>query len=265
MAPKMLSECTLEEIENYITNFLDKFESYTKIPNQRANHSKCLIHSANIKVILKSKRACIEDTHKELLGILLYMTEFYPEKVLIKAKDFTKSAIDGIEEKIDIFKYVHEKHEQIKNIQLSNKIIRNKPITDAGDMEAALQLHVRETQDMQYPLKKIASQFTANSDLEEMLSVNQKVSKWEGYVTDVTAIRDCVSHSAYEINESKVIFDNHKKGYDYHQEFTFKEFQDFMGFKGQLYALFFDLIDLLYIENLLKIFFSKCDKNFKDC
>jgi len=263
MTSKMLSECTLEELENYITNYLNKFESYTKIPNLRDNHSKCLIHSANIKVILKSKRSCIEDTHKELSGILLYITEFYPEKVLIKAKDFTKSTIDGIEGKIDIFKYVGEKHDEIKNIQSSNSIIRNKPIRDAGDMEAALQLHVRETAHMQYPLKKIVSQFPTNSDLEEMLSVNQKVRRRENYVTDVTAIRDCISHSAYKINETKVIFDTHEQGYDYHQEFTFKEFQDFMGFKGRLYALFFDLIDLLYIENLLQVFFNKRDSTKK--
>ena len=125
-------------------------------------------------------------------------------------------------------------------------------------MEAALRLHLRETESMQYPLiQAIKNGLPDDIDLNELFSISKKTRKGKKYVSDSTAIRDCISHDHCEIKENKIIFDNHGEGYDFHLEFTYKEFQDFMGRKGKLYALLFDSIDLLYMGNILRFYFDK--------
>ena len=259
-----LSDLSCNELENIIFEFLEKYEKYAEMINPQADHAKFLQHIVNYKVIVKSKKGDYENTKENFLGILSFILSFYNEKLQIKAKDFIKSVVELLAENVDVYVPILEKQQQIQNIIKSNDIIRNKPINDAGDVEAALQLHVRETEDMQYALMNILPEENrSNLDLEEILSIQGKVRRSGTFVTDSTAIRICISHSLYQIIDNRIVFDNHKDGFDYHQEFTFKELQDFLGLKGQLYALFFDLIDLLYLGDLTKIFFRRCGKNSK--
>lgn len=259
-----LSDLSCDELEDLILKFLEKYEKYAGIINPQADHTKFLQHIINYEVNVKSKKGNYEDTKEDYIGVLSYILSFYNEKLQLKAKDFIKAVVALMAENIDVYIPIFEKQQQIQNISKSNDIIRNKPIKDAGDVEAALQLHVRETEDMQYALLNILPQANnSNLDFEEILSVQGKVRKGETFVTDSTAIRICISHSLYQIIDNSIIFDNHKDGFDYHQEFTFKELQDFLGLKGQLYALFFDLMDLLYLGDLMKFFFQKCGKNSK--
>lgn len=254
-----LSELTLKELENIIDKHLIKFESYTRIVNPNADHQKFFLHITNLRTILISKKGNLLDCHNELSGILMYITAFYDEGLLIKAKGFVQAAIKMIERKDStVFSAIHKKIGKIQNIMQSNNEIRNKPIETRTDVEAALRLHERETESMQYPLiQAIRNGLPDEVDLNELFSVIGKVRKGNDYVTDSTAMRDCIAHDKCEIKDEKIIFDNQDYGYEFYLEYTFKEFQDFMGRKGKLYGLLFDSIDLLYMENVLKVYFGK--------
>ena len=218
---KNLNELNSDELKYHIDSYLNTFKSYAKNKNLRSNDIEFLESLDTIKKNLNIKNQ--NHIERQLSKILLYLIEPYDENLQTKASTYFKVALE-LAKKQDIFKPIIEKDDDIRNIICSNNIIRNKPINDAGDMEAALQLNTRETESMQYVLKNVLSleRNSSNIDLEDILSVYKKIKKGGKYVTDVTAIRDSSSHSKYRIEQNKIIFKNNKKGYDYYQEFTFK-------------------------------------------
>ena len=55
-------------------------------------------------------------------------------------------------------------------------------------------------------LKKAQSILGSTYDIEEICSIDSKVTQNTKYQVDVVAIRDCISHSAYTIEENKEVF-----------------------------------------------------------
>jgi len=207
-----LSELSLKELEIIIDNYLHKFEGYTRIINPKGDHHKFLQHIANLRVTIKSKKANTLDCTADLSEILMYITTFYDNELLLKAKDFVISSIEMIQQKdATVFSAINDKTEKIKNIMNSNIEIRNKSIKTVTDVEAALLLHARETESMQYPLiQAVKNCLPSNIDLYNLLSIIGKVKndrRPDGYVTDSTAMKECISHDKCEIRVNKLIFD----------------------------------------------------------
>jgi hypothetical protein len=99
-------------------------------------------------------------------------------------------------------------------------------------------------------------------DIEEICSLGSKVSRGSGYVTDVTAIRDCISHSHYEITlvdgDYSIAFSwQQAGGYNFRRTFTrlefFKFFYDYWFFeKLQSIILLMNVFDHVFKTHLMR-------------
>lgn len=68
-------------------------------------------------------------------------------------------------------------------------------------------------------------------DIYEICSVENKVKRGDGYDTDVNAMRVCIAHNYYTIEDTKtgkiIHFENTEKGWSFRRDYTGKEFMLF--------------------------------------
>jgi hypothetical protein len=84
--------------------------------------------------------------------------------------------------------------------------------------------HEYEIQNMIAKAKKYVN---LNYDIEEMLSVNSRIGKGNGWRSDTRAIRDAVSHAHFVINKRGngylIHFKNSEDGYNFDKTYTEKD------------------------------------------
>jgi hypothetical protein len=87
-----------------------------------------------------------------------------------------------------------------------------------------VEAHEYEIQNM---IAKAEKYMNLNYDIQEMLSVNSKIRKGNGWRSDTRAIRDAVSHAHFIINKKDkgymIHFKNTEEGYNFDKTFTEKD------------------------------------------
>lgn len=113
-------------------------------------------------------------------------------------------------------------------------------------------------------LKEMKKRSSLPYDVEELCSIENRVKRRNSWVTDVEAIRICIAHYLYKINDNLSIeFENKKDGFDYSKSFSFSEFVDLYQDLARLFIIFktaLSLINLIQnLRNLLKL--ARSNKN----
>jgi hypothetical protein len=80
---------------------------------------------------------------------------------------------------------------------------------------------------IQNMIAKAEKYMNLNYDIQEMLSINSKIRKGNGWRSDTRAIRDAVSHAHFIINKRDmgymIHFNNTEEGYNFDKTFTEKD------------------------------------------
>lgn len=132
-------------------------------------------------------------------------------------------------------------------------------------LTALLLAHLIRVESIEYPIWVQLQDIVQQNNLQKydvalMCSVKYKVTKYnkklkqKEWRSDVRAIRDAIAHSHYSVVKAKgediINFDNVEEGYDFHEQFTVKEFHHLFDVHTVLYK--FQII-LLYIIELLPV------------
>jgi hypothetical protein len=118
---------------------------------------------------------------------------------------------------------------QVKNTteQIVEAVLNQRPKNILAIISFLLVLIIR-VEAHEYEIKnmiKTARKYTKiNYDIEELLSVNSKVQKGNGWRSDVRAIRDAVSHAHFTVNNVSngytIHFKNTEEGYNFDRIFS---------------------------------------------
>lgn len=238
-------------IENYFNTF---FGLANHIRNESQPAREFINTLEEIHNILKNNKYF--DLKIQFTKLISCFIEHHPKILRPKGETFLFLYMKAVSSNPDTVKKFTENEDSIKNVMDGGGPMRNKPITNRTEMEGVLQMHVRETETLQYAFMDMIKNDTSK-DVIELFSIDAPIQRNTKWVTDSTAVRDAISHSKYTLTDNEVIFNNTEHGYDFQRTFTYDEFKKFMGLKGQLLGLFGTLIQILMFGQLLQTYETK--------
>ncbi|WP_337863403.1 hypothetical protein [Nitrososphaera sp.] len=271
-----LKQTIFKELQNHITRSLSVLESFLSIlhkeyPNARLNrHSNKLMGLKN--KIQGAARPCLTaddlnillDIKKNLIGHPKFMNKLlqYDELAVAFAKAMyvsqTVTPDPSLKTRLVEASFLDN---FTKQVRMEAKKNPNSVMAVASLM--LILVGGKET--LHYVIRKnleevIKSRKLSGYDLDEILSIGSKVVRGQHFVTDVVAIRDCISHLRYEITKTG---DTHTitfrwvapTGYNFTRAFTYKEwisfFEDYFFYQRiQTWLLIINL-DLVLMSTLL--------------
>jgi len=260
---KKLSDLTNEELEKLVDEYFDVFLIFGEsIKTQNSEGSKFYESLIKLMTLFRNKIQNKDKRDKIFQELVKSLILFYP-KFESKIITYTGLIMYLIIEGKDHFTHSAPHEKIIKNVTESNEL-RKSPKLTIEYLNSILNLHVRETEKIEYYLIRELCDYSKihKFDLEELFSINEKIKKGKKFVTQSRAIRDCIGHSKYLIDKDSlsIHFENKDEGYNFEQKYTFYEFLQFMQEKIRLYTLFINISYIFYMRNLIGYYFDKTTK-----